>query len=162
MISLDELKNRLREHVQRSGLKSSTRRDLILETLTTLGPHVTADQLLRAVRQRDDRIGAATVYRTLRILQDCEIVAERRFEGGASLYELVDDKHHDHLICVQCKTIIEFDDQTVERAQEKIAQRFGFELHYHRHELYGLCPQCQKKRKGKGATARSPHAKERA
>jgi len=155
MTSLDELKNRLREHVQRNGLKSSTRRDLILETLTALGPHVTADQLLRAVRERDDRVGAATVYRTLRILQDCEIVAERRFEGGASLYELVNDTHHDHLICVECKTIIEFDDETVEVAQEKIAQRFGFELHYHRHELYGLCAKCQKKRGTKsGATAR--------
>lgn len=155
MTSLDELKKRLREHVQRNGLKSSTRRDLILETLTNLGPHVTADQLLRAVRERDDRVGAATVYRTLRILQDCEIVVERRFEGGASLYELVDDHHHDHLICVECKSINEFDDDAVERAQEKVAVKFGFELHYHRHELYGLCAKCQKKRSAKAAaTAR--------
>lgn len=156
MTSLDELKTRLRDHVQRNGLKSSTRRDLILETLTMLGPHVTADQLLRAVRERDDRVGAATVYRTLRILQDCEIVAERRFEGGASLYELIDDHHHDHLICTECKTIIEFDDDTVERAQEQVAVRFGFELHYHRHELYGICAKCQKKRgaKAPATTAR--------
>jgi|LNFM01.1.fsa_nt_gb Fur family ferric uptake transcriptional regulator len=155
MILLDELKKRLREHVQRNGLKSSTRRDLILEALTTLGPHVTADQLLRAVRERDERVGAATVYRTLRILQECDIIVERRFEGGASLYELVDDSHHDHLICVECKCIIEFDDDAVERAQEKVALKFGFELHYHRHELYGLCAKCLKKRGAKpGATAR--------
>jgi Fur family ferric uptake transcriptional regulator len=154
MPSIDDLKKRLREHVQRNGLKSSTRRDLILETLTSLGPHVSADQLLRAVRERDDRVGAATVYRTLRILQDCAIVAERRFEGGASLYELVDDDHHDHLICLECKAIIEFDDDIVERAQEAVATKFGFELHYHRHELYGLCAKCQKKRGARAATAR--------
>jgi Fur family ferric uptake transcriptional regulator len=154
MPSLDELKKKLREHVQKHGLKSSTRRDLILETLTTLGPHVTADQLLRAVRERDDKVGAATVYRTLRILQDCDIVEERRFEGGASLFELVDDHHHDHLICVECKSITEFDDDAVERAQEKVAVKFGFELHYHRHELYGLCAACQKKRARMSATGR--------
>jgi Fur family ferric uptake transcriptional regulator len=153
MRSIAELKKRLRDHVQRNGLKSSTRRDLILETLTNLGPHVSAEQLLRAVRERDPRVGAATVYRTLRVLQDCAIVVERRFEGGASLFELVADDHHDHLICLECKQIIEFEDEIVERAQEAVAARFDFMLKFHRHELYGVCARCRA-RPGEAAARR--------
>lgn len=145
---VDDLRSRLREHSQRHGLKSSTRRDLILETLANVGRHVTAEELLRAVRIRDPRVGAATVYRTLRILQDSGIVAERHFEGGATQFELVGEHHHDHLICTQCKTIIEFEDDATEEAQKRIADLHGFELHSHRHELYGLCPRCRRKSRG--------------
>jgi Fur family ferric uptake transcriptional regulator len=148
MPSVDELRSRLRDHVQRHGLKSSTRRDLILVTLASAGRHITAEDLLQAVRARDPRIGAATVYRTLRILQESGLVAERRFDGGATLFELVDDHHHDHLICTHCKTIVEFEDDAIESEQSRIAEAHGFELHSHRHELYGLCPRCRRKARG--------------
>lgn len=143
--NVDILRTRLKDHVQRHGLKSSTRRDLILETLANIGRHVTAEELLRAVRIRDPRVGAATVYRTLRVLQDSGIVTERHFEGGATLFELIGDQHHDHLICTNCKTIVEFEDEAIEREQERIANSHGFELVTHRHELYGLCPRCRRK-----------------
>lgn len=145
VVDIDALRGRLRDHVTRNKLKSSTRRELILETFAEIGRHVTADELLRAVRDRDGRIGAATVYRTLRVFQDSGIVAERRFEGGATRFELVGDDHHDHLICVQCGLIVEFEDDSVEADQHRIAAAHGFELQTHRHELYGLCPACQKK-----------------
>ncbi len=144
MPTVEELKIKLRDYVQKNRLKTSSRRDLILETFTTIGRHVTADELFRAVRDRDDRIGAATVYRTLRVLQDSGIVVERNFEGGSTRFELIEDEHHDHLICTQCKSITEYEDETVERAQEAVAKKFGFVVHYHRHELYGLCAKCQK------------------
>lgn len=141
--SVEDFRTRLRAHVQQRGLKSSTRRDLILETLVSLGQHhLTAEELLRAVRTKDPRVGAATVYRTLRVLQESGIVTERHFEGGATQFELVSDSHHDHLICTRCKKIVEFEDDAIEQYQHKIAARFGFELHSHRHELYGLCPSC--------------------
>ncbi len=145
MPTVDQLRTRLRDHVQRHGLKSSTRRDLILETLANIGRHVSADELLRAVRIRDPRIGAATVYRTLRLLQDSGIVSERHFEGGATLFELVTDTHHDHLICTMCKTIVEFEDAEIEKGQHRVAAEYGYELLTHRHELYGLCAKCRRK-----------------
>lgn len=144
MPNVEDLRARLREHAQRHGLKSSSRRDLILETLVARGGHITAEELLRAVRERDPRVGAATVYRTLRILQDSGIVAERRFAGGSTRFELLDDQHHDHLICTQCDAIIEFHDEAIERHQMRVAESYGFELHSHRHELYGLCPRCRR------------------
>lgn len=141
---VDVLRARLRDHVQRNKLKSSSRRELILETFASIGRHVTAEELLRAVRERDEKIGAATVYRTLRVFQESGIVAERHFEGGATRFELVGDDHHDHLICTSCGTIVEFEDDDIEREQQRIAARHGFELRSHRHELYGLCANCRK------------------
>jgi Fur family ferric uptake transcriptional regulator len=139
----DVLRTRLRDYVVRNKLKSSTRRELILETLAAMGRHVTAEELLRAVRDRDARIGAATVYRTLRVFQESGIVVERRFEGGATRFELVGE-HHDHLICTSCGTIVEFEDDAIEREQARVATLHGFELRSHRHELYGLCVACRK------------------
>lgn len=143
--ALEALRLRLREHVVRNKLKTSTRRELILDTLADVKRHVTADELLREVRERDPRIGAATVYRTLRVFQESGIVAERRFEGGATRFELVSDEHHDHLICTACNLIVEFEDEAIERDQRRVAAAHGFTLREHRHELYGLCPACQKR-----------------
>lgn len=139
---VDELRTRLREHVSRNNLKSSTRRELILETLAQVGRHVTAEELHQEVRLRDPRIGAATIYRTLRVLQDGGIVAERHFEGGATRFELVGE-HHDHLICTACGKIVEFEDEAIELEQQRVAARYGFELRSHRHELYGVCVDCR-------------------
>lgn len=150
--AFDALRARLREHVLRNKLKSSTRRELILETLAALGRHVTAEELLRAVRARDPRIGAATVYRTLRVFQEGGLVAERRFEGGASRFEVVSEEHHDHLICTSCGAIVEFEDEAIERHQQRVAQAHGFVLREHRHELYGICAACQQ-RALRGTTA---------
>ena len=141
-LNVDTLRSRLRDHVQRNKLKSSSRRELILDTLATMGRHVTAEELLHAVRSRDTRIGAATIYRTLRVFQESGIVAERHFEGGASRFELLGDDHHDHLICTVCGAIVEFEDDVIEHEQKRVASSHGFELLMHRHELYGVCPKC--------------------
>lgn len=143
--AFDALRARLREHVVRNKLKSSTRRELILETLADMRRHVTAEELLREVRVRDPRIGAATVYRTLRVFQEGGIVAERHFEGGATRFELVSEDHHDHLICTACGIIVEFEDPAIELDQHRIAEAHGFVLREHRHELYGICPACQQR-----------------
>jgi Fur family transcriptional regulator, ferric uptake regulator len=141
--NVEALRVKLRDHVVRNKLKSSTRRELILDTFAEIGRHVTAEELLRAVRDRDARIGAATVYRTLRVFQESGIVAERRFEGNIARFELIGDEHHDHLICTSCGTIVEFEDDVVEREQQRVAAVHGFELRTHRHELYGICAKCR-------------------
>ncbi|MEZ4391935.1 MAG: transcriptional repressor [Polyangiales bacterium] len=151
--ALDALRLRLREHVAKNKLKTSSRRELILDTLADVQRHVTADELLREVRERDPRIGAATVYRTLRVFQESGIVAERRFEGGATRFELVSDEHHDHLICTSCSVIVEFEDDDIEQHQKRVALEHGFILREHRHELYGTCPACQKRGARRAATS---------
>ena len=105
------------------------------------------EELLAKVRERDPRVGYATVYRTLKLLAECGVANERRFGDGLTRYELADDAtHHDHLICLDCGDIVEFEEPRVEELQDKVARRHGFVLRSHKHELYGICPRCQTKR----------------
>ena len=74
------------------------------------------------------------------------VAFERRFGDGLTRYELADDEaHHDHLICVECGSITEFEEPEIEVLQEKVARRYGFELRSHKHEMYGVCPACRAK-----------------
>jgi Fur family ferric uptake transcriptional regulator len=101
---------------------------------------VSIDELLLKVRKRQPKVGYATVYRTLKLLVDAGLAVERQFGDGQARYEVVGD-HHDHLICVKCGLILEFEDDDIERLQDKIALRLGgFTVLRHRHELYGVCP----------------------
>ncbi len=146
--NLAQLRATLTQYMLRRGLRSTGQRRLILETFFESPNHVSIEELLAKVRERDGRVGYATVYRTLKLLNECGIAYERRFEDGLTRYELAGEhSHHDHLICIECGTITEFEDDRIEALQEKIATRHGFELRSHKHELYGVCPQCQAKRK---------------
>ena len=92
-------------------------------------------------------MGYATVYRTLRLLAECELANVRHFGDGVARYELADEgeRHHDHLICMNCTRIVEFEDEAIEVLQDRVAERHGFKLRSHKHELYGVCPDCQAK-----------------
>ena len=80
------------------------------------------------------------MYRTLKLLAECGVANERRFGDGLTRYELADDaSHHDHLICVDCGDITEFEEPRIEELQEGVARKYGFELRSHKHELYGVC-----------------------
>ena len=106
------------------------------------------EELLAQVRSEDKRIGYATVYRTLKLLAECGVANERKFSDGLTRYELADDSsHHDHLICLECGSIVEFEEPRIEDLQEEIAERHGYRLLSHKHEMYGVCPKCQAKKK---------------
>ena len=72
----------------------------------------------------------------------------RHFGDGVTRYEVADEgeHHHDHLICTVCKRIVEFEDEAIEVLQDRVAERYGFALQSHKHELYGICPECQAKK----------------
>jgi Fur family ferric uptake transcriptional regulator len=87
------------------------------------------------------------VYRTLKLLTESGVAQEHHFGDGHTRFELADSEaHHDHLICVECGKITEFEEPAVEQLQERIASRHGFEIRAHKHELYGICSECQRKR----------------
>jgi len=100
--------------------------------------HVTVDELYDIVRAVDDRIGHATVYRTLRFLDEAGLAESHRFGGGKLRYE-IQQHHHDHIICVDCGHIREFENETIEDLQEEIAKQHGFKLQSHRMEIYAVC-----------------------
>jgi Fur family transcriptional regulator, ferric uptake regulator len=135
-----ELKERWRSYIQDRRLNTTAQREAIVEQFLRTRDHVSIDELLTKVRKRHPRVGYATVYRTLKLLVDSGLAVERQFGDGQARYEVVGD-HHDHLICVKCGLILEFEDDEIERLQERIAQRMGgFTVLRHRHELYGMCP----------------------
>jgi Fur family ferric uptake transcriptional regulator len=141
---LKHFRSILQEHMDRKGLRSTEQRRLIIETFFGSDNHVSIEELLAGVRSRDPRIGYATVYRTLKLLAECGVASERRFGDGLTRYELGDDAtHHDHLICVQCGAITEFEEPRIEDLQDRVAKRYGFSVRSHKHELYGVCASCQ-------------------
>lgn len=144
---LERLRDLLAAYMARKGLRSTEQRRLIIETFFHAPSHITIEELLGQVRSADPRVGYATVYRTLKLLAESGVASERQFGDGVTRYELADsDIHHDHLICTECRSVTEFEDSRIEAIEEEVAKRQGFELRSHKHELYGVCSQCQKRR----------------
>jgi Fur family ferric uptake transcriptional regulator len=145
--SLDHFRALLQAHMAKHGLRSTDQRKLIVETFFKAKDHISIEELLNDVRAQDTRVGYATVYRTLKLLAECGVANERSFGDGLTRYELNDEaSHHDHLICVECRTIVEFEEPRIETLQEEIAHRYGFLLQSHKHEMYGLCAKCRAKK----------------
>jgi Fur family ferric uptake transcriptional regulator len=145
---LEHFRAMLTSYMSKKGLRSTDQRKLIVETFFRSDNHVSIEELLAQVRAKDPRVGYATVYRTLKLLTECGVANERRFGDGLTRYELADDvTHHDHLICIECGDITEFEEPRIEDLQEHVARDYGFELRSHKHELYGICPKCLAKRR---------------
>ena len=126
------------------GLKSTKQRDVIIQEFLKLKEHVNIDALYQKVKTKHPTIGYATVYRTMKLLKECGMASERHFGTRQALYEPHNEAtHHDHLICVKCNKIIEFENEKIEKLQDAIAKKYGFRLESHKHELYGTCSQCK-------------------
>jgi len=143
---LENFRAVLQRYMLKKGLRSTDQRRLIVETFFHSPNHVSIEELLAQVRAHDPKVGYATVYRTLKLLTESGIAFERRFGDGLTRYELADgEAHHDHLICIECGRITEFEEPEIEQLQEKVALRYGYDLRSHKHEMYGVCPDCQAK-----------------
>ena len=134
---------RIADHVARAGLNRSRTREAVIDTFLATPGHVSVEELTTLVRERAPGIGQTTVYRALKLLVDCGVAASREFGGGQTRYErVVEGAHHDHLVCLDCGAILEFEDKEIEALQEAVARRHGFEVAHHRLELYGRCRAC--------------------
>jgi Fur family ferric uptake transcriptional regulator len=143
---LDHFRELLAAYMAKKGLRGTDQRRIIVETFFKAQNHVSIEELLAQVRAQDPRVGYATVYRTLKLLTECGVAYERRFGDGLTRYELADETaHHDHLICMECGDIQEFEEPRIEEIQDEVARRYGFVLRSHKHEMYGVCPKCQAK-----------------
>jgi Fur family ferric uptake transcriptional regulator len=145
--SVDELQEQLNTYMERKGLRSTSQRRLVSDVFFRASGHHSIDDVLAMVRAKDPKVGYATVYRTMKLLVECGLANERQFGETVTRFEIaLHDHHHDHLICVDCKRIVEFEDDAIEMLQDKLAERHGFSLLTHKHELYGLCADCRRRR----------------
>jgi Fur family ferric uptake transcriptional regulator len=137
------LKERWAAFLREKSLNTTQQRELIVDVFLRSHEHVSIEELLGRVRRKNPKVGYATVYRTLKLLLDSGLASSRQFDDGQTRYEVA-GAHHDHLICVKCGLILEFENDEIEELQEKMADELGgFRVLRHKHELYCLCPKEQ-------------------
>ncbi len=133
------------EHIQKSGLRHTAQRDLILETFLRTEEHLSSEDLYWLIQREDPTVGHTTVYRTLKLLTEAGLAREVRFGDGKTYYEHhYNHEHHDHMICTECGKVIEFFSPEIEALQETIAAAHGFKLTHHSMRILGLCEECRK------------------
>lgn len=124
--------------LKEAGLKITSPRVKILGLLQRPeNQHISAEDLYKKLLEQGDEVGVATVYRVLNQFDDAGIVTRHHFEGGKSVFELANQEHHDHLVCLTCGEVIEFNDDLIEKQQMLIAEKYGIKLTNHSLYLFG-------------------------
>lgn len=140
---LDDFKKLLRAN----KLKYTKQRELILEIIYNNSGHFTPEDIYNLIKKSypEVKLGIATVYRTLTLLEESNIVSSLSFGSQGKKYEFGLGEHHDHLVCLECGGIEEFFDETIEKLQEEIAKKFNFKMTNHIMKITGTCSACQAK-----------------
>jgi Fur family ferric uptake transcriptional regulator len=125
--------------LRKAGLKVTLPRVKIMQILDsaqTQGSHMSAEDVYKTLLEAGDDVGLATVYRVLTQFEAAGLVDRHNFEGGHSVFEMAQEEHHDHMVCMETGQVIEFFDKEIERLQHEIANRYGFDLLDHSLVLY--------------------------
>ncbi|MFY9550527.1 MAG: transcriptional repressor [Thermoanaerobaculia bacterium] len=143
-----------RKYLERRGLKLTAERQALFDEIFSRHEHLEADELLVRLRSKHKKISRATIYRTLELLVDSGIVGRVRIgEAGYRYERLRAGDHHDHLICDHCGRVIEFFEAKIEELQDEVAERYGFVLLSHSHQMRGICRACRPRAKASAAAA---------
>jgi len=123
--------------LKKAGLKVTLPRLRILELLEEeKALHLSAEDIYKKLLELGEDVGLATVYRVLTQFEQAGIVEKHNFEEGRALYELHQDQHHDHMVCIETGKIIEFNDEIIETRQAEVAKKLGYEIRDHSMVLY--------------------------
>jgi Fur family ferric uptake transcriptional regulator len=120
------------------GVKLTDQRRIIARVMSESQNHPDVNELYMRVSKIDSKISIATVYRTVKLFEEVDIITKHDFKGGKARYEEVNESHHDHLIDIKTGEIIEFVDDEIENLQKKVAEKYGYNLVDHKLELYGI------------------------
>ena len=125
------------KNLRKAGLKVTLPRVRILEIFEqSAEKHLSAEDIYNKIREAGDEVGLATVYRVLTQFESAGILMKQNFEDNYSVYELVSDDHHDHMVCIDSGTVIEFKNDLIEDEQERIAREHGYKIVDHKLVLY--------------------------
>ena len=146
-VEYEKLLNDFKTLLKSSGQKFTIQREVILDELYNSNEHLPPEELYNLIQEKhpDLKTGIATVYRTLSLLEDSDMVTSLSFGTQGKKYELGAKDHHDHMICTKCGEITEFVDEQIEERQHKIAEALGFEMQDHSMQIYGVCKKCRNK-----------------
>lgn len=153
---MDDQLATFQQWLKERGLKATSQRDDIARVFFASNRHISVEELYQEVKKVNPGVGYATVYRTLRLLKECGLAAERHFNDGEARYEHREEEHdgHDHFLCERCSRIVEFSSPESEAIYTEVANRLGFVITRHRLELYGICDSCREGQTLKGAGGR--------
>lgn len=133
-------KKKLDAYLDEKKLRRSDQRERIVEIALAQPGHFNVQQIVRKIQDAHPGIGAATVYRNVRVLCDAGILKETLVDSeGQAFYEAWDEDHHDHVVCADCGHIFEFHDEKIEAAQRRAVEKIGFRELRHRHVIYASC-----------------------
>ncbi|MCC6446227.1 MAG: transcriptional repressor [Armatimonadetes bacterium] len=132
------------EFLREQGLRQTAQREAILDLFLDSGGHISPESLFNTVKRAHPHIGYSTVYRTLKLLAQSGLAQEVHFHEDQTLYDRKSEQH-DHLVCVRCGRVVEFQFESVERLQSEIARQQGFLPQRRKFEIYGLCRECQQR-----------------
>lgn len=142
---LERFRQYLREHHQ----PITKQRDLVAQIVFLAEDHLSVEGIRRELKQRSERVGMATVYRTLDLLVDSGLVRTHEFGEGFRRYEaMAGQADHEHLICEQCGRVVEFANERLERMLPVLADEHGFQHRRHKVEIYGVCRTCRQRELG--------------
>jgi len=128
------------QDLRNAGLKVTLPRLKILEMLeNSANRHLSAEEIYRRLMDTGEDIGLATVYRVLTQFEAAGLVTRHHFEGGHAVFELERGHHHDHMVCIKCGHVDEFEDETIEKRQREKAESLGYRLIEHSLIMYGEC-----------------------
>ncbi len=147
---MPEKQEQFKNLLKQNGLKVTTQRVAILEVLDCRpGKHLTAEEIYDYVREKFPEIGIATVYRTIQVLSELNLIDKLNLDDGYVRYEISKGSqeetshHHHHLICLDCGNVYAFQDDLLETLEERIMDTMGFEVVDHEVKLYGHCKACR-------------------
>lgn len=136
----DDWQTKLKTYLSSAGLKYTEQRWNIARSILETGGHLDSQEIVAIVSKADPGIGAATVYRNIKVLCDAGLLERSHQDvSGRILFELPDEDHHDHIICLDCGEIFEFHNDAIEKTQISVASSLGFDLAGHRHVIHGHC-----------------------
>ncbi len=135
---MPDQKSKLEALCAERGLKMTDQRRVIARVLSESSDHPDVEALHKRATAVDPNISIATVYRTVRLFEEAGILAKHDFGDGRARYEETPEEHHDHLIDIQTRKVVEFHNDEIEELQRRIAEKAGYRLVGHRLELYGV------------------------
>ena len=139
------LRKKFQQFINHRQLKNTKSRQIVLEYFLTLksGHHESAENVYKSLSKQGYKIGLATIYRAINLMTEAKVLEHHTFRQSSSVYE-VNYMHHDHLVCLDCGLIKEFEDSAIEARQLAISKTLGFQLEFHKLELFGKCltPNC--------------------
>ncbi len=140
----EKIQTVFQEKLIEKDLVYTTQRAAILDYFLRADKHLSQEELYVALKPRG--IGKVTVFRTIKLLEECEIIDKVEDAKGGLRYEIKSERpHHDHLVCLSCTKIIELQWPELEKIQSKIMRKTNFTPYYHRHEVFGMCHECSSK-----------------